>query len=334
MADSPKTSAWAARWNRWVDNRSPRRRALQLTQRNVYILPVVGGWIYGLVVLVLLVAAINEQLNLAFALAFLLGGVGMSTMWLTHANLRGVELQLGATPPGHAGGTIWVEVHARVVEGRPTRHALRLGTDLVFDIEVGEVTRVPVPMAAARRGWVELPRWRIETVYPLGLFRAWAYWRAAPAVLVWPALETSPPPRPHGPGEGPQAGIVGRTSSADVPDGLREWRRGDALRDVAWRKSASRLATGQTPVTRERPRHTPPSQWLTWDSTEGLDSEARLSRLATWAVDAERQTLTDGPAYGLRLPGCEIEPGKGQVHLHRCLDALAGWGQSPPEAAP
>ena len=41
--------------------------------------------------------------------------------------------------------------------------------------------------------------------------------------------------------------------------------------------------------------------------------------LAGWVMAAEDQ----GACYGLRLPGFEIAPDSGDLHRHRCLEALA-----------
>jgi uncharacterized protein (DUF58 family) len=44
-----------------------------------------------------------------------------------------------------------------------------------------------------------------------------------------------------------------------------------------------------------------------------------LSQLALWVIEAERAHR----AYGLRLPGIELEPSLGEHHFHRCLRTLA-----------
>lgn len=50
--------------------------------------------------------------------------------------------------------------------------------------------------------------------------------------------------------------------------------------------------------------------------------EERLSRLCAMVLEAERRGL----GYGLRLPGREIEPGRGGEHMGRCLKELALYG--------
>ena len=50
-----------------------------------------------------------------------------------------------------------------------------------------------------------------------------------------------------------------------------------------------------------------------------LDTEARLSRLCAWLLQADKLGLS----YGLRLPGLQIKPSSGEAHKRQCLEALA-----------
>ena len=60
--------------------------------------------------------------------------------------------------------------------------------------------------------------------------------------------------------------------------------------------------------------------WLDWRLLPlGIGLESRLSRLAGWVLAAERA----GMQYGLRLPGVEVAPGRGDAHRADCLKALA-----------
>jgi len=63
------TSQLRQRWSDWWEARLPRQDQMRLTQRNLYILPTRAGWGFAAVVSVLLLAAINEQINLGYALA-------------------------------------------------------------------------------------------------------------------------------------------------------------------------------------------------------------------------------------------------------------------------
>jgi uncharacterized protein (DUF58 family) len=152
-------------------------------------------------------------------------------------------------------------------------------------------------------------------------------------VLVWPALDPLAPPLPEGISEVPDAHMIRPfTPSAEMPEGLRAYRRGDALRWIAWKKSSHALASGTGLVSREPAAGRTPDLWLDWHLSpglQGLTDEARLSRLASWVILADREP---GLAYGLILPGRTIECGQGSHHLRACLDALALWGltDTPP----
>jgi uncharacterized protein (DUF58 family) len=98
------------RWTTWWEARMPRRDQQTLTQRNLYILPTKAGWSFFAVFLVLLLASINEQINLGYGLSFLLSGAAMAALYQTHGNLHGVRLRLGVVRSVHAGQVLRVGI--------------------------------------------------------------------------------------------------------------------------------------------------------------------------------------------------------------------------------
>ena len=305
--------------------------SLLLGHRNVYILPTRAGAMLGVTLAVLLVGAINYQLNLGYLLAFLLAGCALAALFHTHATLRGLLLSLSPPEPGVAGQAIGLVLRLKApAAGARLRPGLDLRIDepregaapaaASTDMEAGAGGEVTVQALPRPRGVHPLPRVRIETRYPLGLFRAWAVWQPAGELIVAPRPEESPPPWPASrPSShlGAQALRPGAAPGSDGFDGLRPWRHGDALRHIAWRKSAQT----EMPVSRDRARDPLATArvWLDWQSTGDGTAEARLSRLAAWVQQADRS----GVAYGLRVPATTIEPGRGALHRRRCLEALA-----------
>ena len=61
--------------------------------------------------------------------------------------------------------------------------------------------------------------------------------------------------------------------------------------------------------------------WLDWAACGSLPPEERLSRLAAWTMAAARA----GAAFGLSIPGRELEPAGGEAQQQRCLETLALW---------
>jgi hypothetical protein len=87
---------------RWVDTwvyqlRGPQHGALVLEHRRVYILPVSHGYLYALVLLIMLAGSINYQLSLGFVLTFLLAGLGINGILYTFRNLANLRVSAGRT---------------------------------------------------------------------------------------------------------------------------------------------------------------------------------------------------------------------------------------------
>jgi len=84
---------------------------------------------------------------------------------------------------------------------------------------------------------------------------------------------------------------------------------------VVWKKAAR---TGEL-ISRETAGAVQRELLLQWQQAQGLDTEARLSRLAAWVVAADAA----GHRWGLALPGTELAPDNGSAHRHAALRALA-----------
>jgi uncharacterized protein (DUF58 family) len=311
------------RWRDWWLARHPRTDTWTLTQRNVYILPTKGGWVFALTLLVMLLASINYQLNLGYVLTFLLTGAGLVSIHLTHNTLRGLTLRLRPPMPVFAGEPAALEVVLTSPGG--TRHGV--GVNLHHRPDEKYIAWVDVPahgQATARlatvpatRGWHPAPALLVETRFPFGLFRAWSVWRPASEVLAWPAPERPTPPLPAARAAGPEVRPARNGSGAEL-DGVRAWRRGDSLRQVVWKKAAR---SGEL-VSRDTAAEGGRELDLDWHDAAGAgDADARLSRLAAWVLEAERQGLN----YGLRLPGVALDRSQGDAHWRELLKALAEW---------
>lgn len=331
------------RVNAWWEARLPRRDELTLTQRNLYILPTKAGWAFTLVFIVLLLASINEQVNLGYALSFLLGGASMAALYQTHGNLHGVNLRLLTLRSVHAGQVLRVGITLSNKHRKLGRFGLQVtagpkapegtmegpGTPQHAELGPGSDCTVEVDVATQQRGWLTLPRITIDTRFPLGLFRAWAYWLPQTRVLIWPALDANAPALPQGRRLEMSEHAQRATSvTSEMPEGLRDYRRGDPMRWIAWKKSSLALASGTGLVSREPAHGHSPDLWLDFERSPGLaglDAEARLSRLASWLIQAEQDASASGQLYGLRLPGVAVECNAGAHHLRHCLDSLALW---------
>ena len=310
----------------WWHARLPLTDTWLLTQRNVYILPTKAGGVFAGTLLVMLLASINYQLNLGYVLTFLLAGSGVISMHLTHSALRGLTLHLRPAQAGFAGAAALLDIV--ITNPGTTRYGLALhfhdrrlgGSSFAWcDVAALGQEAVRVSMVPATRGWHAVPTLVLETSFPLGLFRAWTIWRPAGKLLAYPKPEEPAPPLPTPQpvsGERP----LPRANAGSEMDGVRPWRRGDSMRQVAWKKVAR---TGEM-VSRETAASGSRELWLDWQASAaagGANVEARLSRLAAWVVAADRA----GHTFGLRLPGQDTPPGFGDAHRRAALERLALW---------
>ena len=149
----------------------------------------------------------------------------------------------------------------------------------------------------------------------LGTFRVWTVWCPAAQLLVYPAPESAPPPLPAGQPSAGGAYAAAAAGSGEF-DGVRAYRRGDAMKQIVWKKAAK----SDELVSRDSQQMQTTELWLDYQTAgPGLSPEQRYSRLCAWVLDAAAHDLR----YGLRLPSLEIAPDSGSAQQERCLTALA-----------
>ena len=296
----------------------PERGVVVLGHRRVYIVPTQLGWLFAATLALLLVGSINYALSLGFALTFVLAGMGLAGMVHTARNLARIAISAGRCEPVFVGEPAQFRVHldSRVNFDRPsilTRHQ-GSGSQLVVDIPAGAVADVVLAVPARGRGWLPAGRLMLETRYPLGLFRAWSYAEPEASCLVYPRPERSPlPPRSADAASG---NVQTQSSGNEDFAGLRGYQPADSPRHVAWKA----VARSDAMLTKQFSGEAAAELWLDWQLLPAsLPLEQRLSRLAGWVLAAERA----GAHYGIRLPGVEIETGRGEAHRATCLKALA-----------
>ncbi|VWX62744.1 conserved hypothetical protein [Burkholderiales bacterium 8X] len=319
------TGALRRRADQWFLNRRPPADRLELTQRNVYILPTPAGWMLAGTLLLLLIASINYQLNLGYLLTFLLAGSVVVGMHVCHGTLRGLALHLLPPEPQFAGAAAVLRVVLHN-ERRSTRYGIGLsvrhsGQWSWCDVPAQGSETVEVAFKPERRGLHPAPTLTAETRFPLGTFRVWTVWRPGSQVLVYPMPEPSPPPLPLGePRKGQAASSASLAHAAGEYDGVRAYQRGDPLKLVVWKRAARSQATGSDDlVSRDTQQTEDRELWLDAQTSGLSDPEARLSRLCAWVLVADRLDID----YGLRAGGRSIAPAKGEAHRRRCLEALA-----------
>jgi uncharacterized protein (DUF58 family) len=292
---------------------------LRLGQRRVFIVPSRGGLLYALALIVMLIGAINYNLALGHALVFLLAGLGIVGMIHTFRNLHGLIITPGRSEPVFAGETAYFEL--TLDNDRPTpRLGLELeaerGNPVFATVNRKKSSKLNIPVSTQNRGWLALPRVRLSTRYPLGLYTAWAYLQPAMRCLVYPQPIAAPlpvsSPTPVG---GERSGDGGQEDFA----GFRARQPADSPRHVAWKASARGAGEGPLLI-KQFAGGAQVELRLDWQLTDAaLSNETRIGILTGWVLAADAADAH----YGLRLPDIDIPSGNGEGHRQRCLEALA-----------
>ena len=308
------------RLQRWAEGRLPAltryRRPeslpIELHRRRIYIVPSGFGLGFSVLLMVMLVGALNYANNAALLLTCLLGAATAASMLVAFRNLDGLRLR--SARAGHAVAGEPIELTLSFDSSR-ARDAIRVDLEnccIAFAVETDATAEIKLQLATMDRGWLPIPRLRVWTSWPLGLFRAWSWLHPEQSVLVWPRAESNGPP-PNAPADDAQRMQLHR---GDELAALRDYRAGDPQRHIAWKASArhDHLLVKNFEQPQSRP------QWqLDWRRLPELDAEARIARLARWLNEAHAQRCS----YSLWLPGEEIASNSGLLHYAHCMNALA-----------
>ena len=304
-------------WKQWLRIARSDHAPAVLSRRHIYILPTRYGVLYMLVLIAMLVGSINYTLSLGYVLTFLLAGMGNIAMLHTWRNLAHLSVESRRIEPVFAGEDAIFEIIATDTRQR-ARYAIAAhfenANPIYTDIAASGEASLQLAQRTKKRGWLNAGRITFFTEFPLGLFHTWSYVQLDCRCLVYPS------PAMHGiavPSSSDQGatGALDASSGEDDFAGHRTYQYGDSPRRVDWKASSRE----QGMLTKQFQGEAQTSLWLEWALTPGVDAEQRIRQLTRWVVDAHASRQS----YGLRLPQQEFAPSMGEVHYHRCLQALA-----------
>lgn len=308
----------------WFRTAMPVGKSTKLSRRHIYILPTRFGWLFGILLIALLVGSINYSLSLGFAMTFLLAGFGSVSMLHTWRNLANLHITLRRAQSVFAGEEAIFELQVNEDNHR-ARYALNahfkesqinlenIDTNMP-DIAVFGEAIFKLPILSQKRGWLTAPRITFSTEFPVSFFHVWAYAKLDGKCLIYPA------PLNHNQAiaSTDEAGNTGNQHSPHGDDdfaGHRTYQFGDSPKRVDWKASSRE----QGLFTKQFQGEAVSSVWLDWQATTGENIELRISQLTRWVIDAE----ANKQQYGLRLPHLILNPANGDTHYQQCLTALA-----------
>ena len=301
----------------------------QLQRRRIYIFPTRQGFIYLLMLIIMLLGAANYNNSMAYILTFMLGSMFMVAMLHCYRNLRGMIIHVNPAPPVFSGDTAGFPIlidnrlgYKRisiVVTGGLKRGKPRSGNpgSITLNFPAGTLYSSQLRIPATTRGRLTPGRIRISSTFPSGLLRAWSYFDSDQTCIVYP--------RPAGIRQLPDCSDytleeqTGIKTGTDDFTGFKTYRPGDSIRNIDWKV----YARGQELLVKRFSGRGSDKLLLKWDQCAHIkDVEGRLSQLCLWVIEADQQ----GFYYGIEIPSVKSGIDYGEAHKHKCLRALAEYG--------
>jgi uncharacterized protein (DUF58 family) len=319
--------------------------------KTILVWPTALWIIFGPVLVCMWIAAVNYANNLVYAILYLVGSLSFISLFHTWRNLSAMRVEHIRIQPAFAGEDVRVEVHLRNVSKHtifglnfarygedvagPMRRAswahplgilelfrsrkiapLRLSDGRGVRIDPEDTCAIEVAFASERRGLYRFDSLVVRTSYPFGLFWAivrlpveseyFVYPKPAGSDL-WPSLQ-----------QGGDSGAPSSTAPGDDFSGVRAYMPGESLRHVDWKA----YARGRPLSVKQFSGGGGQELWLDAAQMGRLPLEARLSQLALWIVNAEKEEMP----YALRLGRTMLPLGLGPAQERRALEALAVAG--------
>jgi len=289
--------------------------------------------IFGPVLGCMWLAAVNYSNNLVYAILYLIGALSFISIFHTWRNLASLRVEHIRIQPAFAGEEVRMEIYLR----NPSKHTIyglffaRLGDEAGLArrptplripggggvrIEAGDSCSAEVVFPSERRGMYRFESLLVRTSYPFGLF--WVSFRVPVDVeyYIYPqARGNADWPGLHPSGE---QGSPASLKPGDDFSGVRAYMPGESLRHVDWKA----FARGRPLAVKQFTGGSGHELWLDAAEMTRLPLEARLSQLALWIVNAEKEEIP----YALKLGRTTLPLGLGAAHSRRALEALAVAG--------
>lgn len=311
------------RMDHWIALRNPETSGqIKLQNRRLYILPTRFGYIYALMQIVLLLAAINYQNSMTYVLTFLLTSLGIISLWQTHKNLLGLSIELKTPSPVYQGEELIFEFVAHNLN-QSNRYAVGLqytNAPPVYSSLSGEqTTTIKLPLPTIKRGLYKPAGIIIFTRYPTGLFHAWGWLKYDVPVLIYPKPIYDSPLKDLLINQ--QSGNKNiNTADGDDFAGLRGHKKGESLRHISWKA----YAQGRGMLTKTFQGYASPSLWIDWFQMTATSHEGKLSQMIALVIQAHQE----GRKYGVKLPGIDLPQSSGPAHKADCLQQISVFNQS------
>jgi uncharacterized protein (DUF58 family) len=298
---------------------------ITLNRKKTYILPTRYGYLFIVLLIVMLIGSANYNNNLGFLLTFLLSSMCVISLYYTSNNIKGIQIVSARAEPVFAGDPAIFELTFMVTGAdRPSVNVTLSNQQEIEPITLffHEDNQIRRSKISSNRGILKPGSITISTDYPFGIFRSWSTIHVNLNCYVYPKPIFSSTEFDTGSSQHNGATNLNR-SGADDFQGLVEYQPGDSLQHVSWKK----LSAGQGLFTKKFDGLSGNNIKIDWLTLPTLDPETKLSIMCGMILKAHRMNLE----YELRLPGTTIEQASGNQHKNRCLKSLSLFQNPVPE---
>ena len=315
-----------------------------------------AGLLYCLTVVVVALASVNRPNNLlvwifsAMLIALLVSGV-VSGMMLLRLRAHRIEPRRA-----RVGEVLVVRYEIRnlsrfvpafdlhIEERKLPPSIVNAGEAWMLHCGPGDTVHAEGVFRASKRGLFRFPTFEVWSSFPFGLLRKRLIFERASEVLVEPEII---PLQPSLLSRLARGGLMGGVrASVEVGGGedffgVREYRAGDSIRSIAWK----RLAGTDQLATIERSRAVPPRVRIVLDLrratsdlrvAEGVDPRALEEDAITLAASLMALADRQGDEFGLTILGLDVAAiplRRGHFHRAKVLAALAALDLDQPRDA-
>jgi uncharacterized protein (DUF58 family) len=241
----------------------------------------------------------------------------LATTWLYVRSYPDPEIERVTPREGHQGERRTVELRVDAARPYPVTVTDKLGDGLRGDSEQAAETDgrwLTYDLELASRGVHAVGPTRVEATDPFGLWRTEQITGDAKRVTVFPRVHSLASTAAL------LTGYVGLTEEREQFDGVREYERGDPLRDVNWKTSA------------KRPNELAVTEFVGEGATNRVVVAAealgpREDSVAEATASIATHLLDEGVAVGITTPVGTLDPAHGDPHRRRVLEMLARFGR-------
>lgn len=211
----------------------------------VYIVPTIIGLSYSLVILALLLLASTYNNIYLFLFTTSLVTLGIMSLFITNSNLQNIDCKVPNELVVQEGSSSGFNIKLRS-KVKFDQYALKISlysdnetiiTDDFTDIYQGKETIYTINFKSNLPEQISIHMIRLETCFPLGLFRSWTYFPCDLKIYVYPMPEGNSnaflSQTNH------QHSTIGKTHSPSLGPNdfrsLRPYQRGDRFQQIDWK---------------------------------------------------------------------------------------------------